>query len=89
MARAGGPPKASRKAAAKKRKLGPAALVAKDECRSLIEDVAFFRAARYREAGPGNCWEEDRCAAEPTLRTPAPTWCCLATILAGCRRRSM
>ena len=53
----------------KKPKVGGAVVVAKDECRSLIEDVAFFRASRFREVDPGKCREEDRCAAEAEIKS--------------------
>ena len=46
-----------------------AVVVAKDECRALIEDVAFFRASRFREVDPGKCRKEDRCAAEAEIKS--------------------
>lgn len=35
--------------------------------RQLVEDVAYFRAARYRDARPGECREADRSAARQEL----------------------
>jgi hypothetical protein len=59
----------ARKVTAKKRKPKAATVVATNECRSLVEDVAFFRAARFREVEPGKCRAEDRCAAEAEIKT--------------------
>jgi hypothetical protein len=39
-----------------------------EECRRLAADIAYFRAARYRDAAPGECREEDRRAAQRQLR---------------------
>jgi len=54
--------------ARKKRQPETAVVVAKDERLALVEDVAFFRASRFREVDPGNCREEDRCAAEADIK---------------------
>jgi len=53
---------------AKTQKSRPAVVVGRAECRSLIEDVAFFRAACFRHVDPGNCREEDRRAAEAEIK---------------------
>ncbi len=44
-------------------------VVTEEQRRHLIEDAAFFRAARYRKVEPGKCREEDRCEAEAELET--------------------
>lgn len=56
-----------RKAPARKKRAS-AVVVADAEQRSLIEDVAFFRASRFRDVDPGKCREEDRCAAEAEIK---------------------
>lgn len=38
-------------------------VVEEDERRHLVEDCAFFRAARFRAARPGSCREQDLKAA--------------------------
>ena len=55
--------RSARKVTAKKREPRLAMAVVRNECWSLVEDVAFFRAARFRDVEPGKCRAEDRCAA--------------------------
>jgi hypothetical protein len=48
----------------------PAAIAVSDEeRRRLIEDVAYFHAARHRRVEAGQCREQDRCEAEAEIRT--------------------
>jgi hypothetical protein len=61
-------PRAARKAPARKRKRPGAVVVPSTARRSLVEDVAFFRAARFRALGPGDCRAEDLCAAEAEIK---------------------
>jgi hypothetical protein len=56
------------KAAGTKRKSGSAVAVSREACRALADCVAFFRASRFRDAAPGDCREDDRCAAEAMIR---------------------
>jgi hypothetical protein len=51
--------------------------VSDEERRRLIEDVAYFHAARHRHVEPGQCREQDRCEAEAEIKT----------ILERCRTR--
>jgi hypothetical protein len=65
----------ARKTSAKKRKSKPAVAVGTKECRSLAEDVAFFRAARFRNVEPGKCRAQDRCVAEAEIRAALKKLC--------------
>jgi hypothetical protein len=65
---AGTQSRATRKAPARKRKRAAAIVVPSTARRSLVEDVAFFHAARYRALAPGDCRAEDRCAAEAEIK---------------------
>ena len=65
----------ARKLSAQQHKPKAAMVVARNECRSLIEDVAFFRAARFRAVEPGKCRAEDRCAAEAEIKAVLKKLC--------------
>ena len=65
----------ARKTIAKKRKSKPAVAVGTKQCRSLAEDVAFFRAARFRNVEPGKCRAQDRCVAEAEIRAALKKLC--------------
>ena len=65
----------ARKTSAKKRKSKPAVAVGAKQCRSLAEDVAFFRAARFRNVEPGKCRAQDRCVAEAEIRAALKKLC--------------
>ena len=65
----------ARKTSAKKRKSKPAVAVGTKQCRSLAEDVAFFRAARFRNVEPGKCRAQDRCVAEAEIRAALKKLC--------------
>ena len=65
----------ARKTSAKKRKSKPAVAADTKQCRSLAEDVAFFRAARFRNVEPGKCRAQDRCVAEAEIRAALKKLC--------------
>jgi hypothetical protein len=68
MAAAGTRRKAAPAAQARKKPKSAVVAVAKGERRALIEDVAFFRASRFRDVAPGQCREEDRCEAATEIK---------------------
>jgi hypothetical protein len=68
MTAAGTRSRTTRKAPAKKRKRAAVVVVPGIARRSLVEDIAFFRAARHRALAPGDCRAEDRCAAEAEIK---------------------
>ena len=65
----------ARKTSAKKRKSKPAVAAGTRQCRSLAEDIAFFRAARFRNVEPGKCRAQDRCVAEAEIRAALKKLC--------------
>jgi len=68
MAAAGTRSRPAGKAPAGKRRRVAAVVVPVTARRSLVEDVAFFRVARYRALAPGDCREEDWCAAAAAIK---------------------
>ena len=51
-----------------KRRHAPAVAVGGKACKALAECVAFFRASRFRDVKPGDCRDEDRCAALTVIK---------------------
>jgi hypothetical protein len=47
---------------------GQTVIVTDEEREHLIEDVAYFHAARFRPVAPGSCREEDLSEAEAEIR---------------------
>jgi len=65
----------ARKMTGEKRKSRPTVAVGSKQCKSLAEDVAFFRAARFRDVEPGKCRAQDRCVAEAEIKAALKKLC--------------
>jgi hypothetical protein len=63
-------PRKRKRAGRAQRLMGPCVLdISIDQRRCLIEDLAYFRAVRYRRLEPGNYRKQDLAAAEAEIET--------------------